>query len=61
MLNASLSMLLYPVSALIMLLLANAIWCNAVLSGVSSSGNHKPPLICRRPALNPTPDASVSR
>ena len=57
----SLSILLELVSALVKLLLANAIGCNNMLSGVSSLGNCIPFLICRTPAPYPTPDVSVYR
>ena len=59
--NAYLSMLLYPVSALVRVLLANAIGCNAMLSGGSSFGNCILSLTHRRSVPYPTPNTYVSR
>ena len=59
--NASLSMLLYLHSALVRLLLANAMGLNMVLSGEISFGNVVPSLVCNRAAPSPILDASVSR
>ena len=51
--NASLSMLLYLVSALVQLLFANSIGHSAVLSGASSHGNCKQSLTSRKPVPSP--------
>ena len=58
--EASFSMLLYQISALVMLLLAKAIGHSAALLGASFLGNHILSLTCRRFAQNHT-NASVSR
>ena len=58
--NTSLSMLLYLVSAVLRLLLANAIGQIAVLSGAMFSGNCKLSLTYNRPDPNPKLNASVS-
>ena len=59
--SVSLSMLLYWVSALVQLLLANAIGHSAALSGASFLGNHILFLTCIILAPSLTPNASVSK
>ena len=58
---ASISMLLYYVSAQIKPLLSNAIGQSVMLSGASSFGNHILLPTCRRCALRLTPNVSISR
>ena len=58
--NASLSMLLYLHSALVRLLLTNAIGLSIMLSGATSLGHVVPSLVCNWVAPSPIPDASVS-
>ena len=53
-------MLLYLCSALVRLLLVNAVGLRMVLSGVLSLEEVIPSLVCNRPVLSPIPDASVS-
>ena len=55
----SLLMLLYDVSALVMVLLANAISYSADLSDVSIFGNCIPSITCRSPAPELTSSVSV--
>ena len=59
--SASLSILLYLHSALVRLLLANAIGQTMVLSGVLSFGHDVPSLVWSSAAPSPIPEASVSR
>ena len=61
MLNASLSLTLYLISALVRLLLANAIMHNSVLSGTLVHANHKLPFACRSPEPSTTTNAFVSK
>ena len=63
--RASISMLLYQMlyhtSMLVRMLTCECFFAIAVFSGVSFSWEPHSNLTCRRPALNPTPDASGSR
>ena len=54
-------MLLYLCSALVSLLLANAIGLRMVLSEAVSYGHVIPSLVCNRVAPSPIPGAPVSR
>ena len=54
-------MLLYLHSALVRLLLANAVSLRMVLFGAVSLGHVIPSLVCNRAVPSPIPDASVSR
>ena len=58
--SASLSILLYLFSALVRLLLLNAISLSMLLSGASSLGQLVLLLVCNKAAPSPAPDASVS-
>ena len=53
--KASPSILLYNVSVLVKLLLANSIGCSVKLFGALCFRNYILSLICRRPAPRPTP------
>ena len=59
--SSFLSVLLWLVSALIRLLLVNAVSHSTALLGVSILENNIPSLTCRRLAHGPTHNASVSR
>ena len=59
--GATLSMLLYPVSVLVRLLLATAIGYSATFMGASGLEKHILSLAYRRLALRPTPHRLVSR